>query len=93
MSLTCKGYTRATGGSGGIVYTAHTKLGRILCKLDRVAQLDRYGGGCYIAGLTQRGLFRIYIDVSPPGGLQYRLYTHFMHLSTEQKNKLLSTRF
>lgn len=53
MSLISKGYTRAMGGSGGIVYTAHTKLGRILCKLDRVAQLDRYGGGCYIAGLSQ----------------------------------------
>ena len=45
MSLTCKGYICATGGGGGIVYTAHTKLGRILCKLGRVAQLNRYGGG------------------------------------------------
>ena len=56
MISNLKGYTRAMGGSGGIVYTAHTKLGRILCKLDRVAQLDRYGGGCYIAGLSQRDI-------------------------------------
>ena len=53
MSLTCKGYISAMGGGGGIVYTACTKLGRILCKLGRVAQLNRYGGGCYIAGLSQ----------------------------------------
>ena len=53
MSLTCKGYISAMGGGGGIVYTACTKLSRILCKLGRVAQLNRYGGGCYIAGLSQ----------------------------------------
>jgi|TARA_E500000318_G_scaffold107530_1_gene116965 hypothetical protein len=81
------------GGSGGIVYTAHTKLGRILCKLDRVAQLDRYGGGCYIAGLSQRGLFRIYIDVSPPGGyISY--YTPTSDICQHLKKiNLLSTRF
>ena len=55
MRMTCNlnRYISAMGGSGGIVYTAHTKLGRILCKLGRVAQLDRYEGGCYIAGLSQ----------------------------------------
>ena len=39
MSLISKGYTSAMGGCGGIVYTAHTKLGRIYCKLDRFALL------------------------------------------------------
>ena len=44
MILISKGYISAMGGGGGIVYTAHTKLSRILCKLGRVAQLKRYEG-------------------------------------------------
>ena len=75
-------------GGWGYVYTAYTIYEGLECKPDEVGPAEKLLVGCYIAGLSQRGISISTYMFHPLEGLIYIIQV-VLHLGTLNENKYL----